>query len=416
MLIPQMSATPSREASGQYVALRSLGSESAFVAEGSLKVPPVYPPRTFLNKSVDAKPRRREARDIAFSRNLAAACSNFGLPSQYILEMTVANALWGEQTYPFDEGFVAMMKQHYAAGGVFPADFVNNAEAEAGKINAWVAEQTRGRIQAAVDPATLDALTRMILVNAIYFRGQWTEPFSEGATRPRDFMLSEGQTVRAEMMYDRKSSARYGAFSGDGTLFPTPTKVLASGEDKESRYPASDGHLMVELPYKGGEISMVLLAPQDPAGLAALEEELSSEALTRWIDQLAARSVRVYVPKFTLAETYQLSETLQRMGMVRAFKSPLQSGGADFRGMSALADPQLDLYLSRVAHKAVIEVNEKGTVAAAVTVIEPKSAAAPRREMIPFTPVFAADRPFLFLIRDQQTGTILFLGRVTDPR
>jgi serpin B len=155
--------------------------------------------------------------------------------------------------------------------------------------------------------------------------------------------------------------------------------------------------------------------PQEADGLEALEKKLSSENLQRWISRLDDRNISLYLPKFRLETSYSMSQTLQALGMVRAFKDPKLPGGAQFDGMCASSDPQRKLYISAVLHKTFVEFNEQGTEAAAATAVTMGLGAAPPGEL-PFCPTIRADRPFLFAIRDVKTGTILFLGRVLNPK
>jgi serine protease inhibitor len=207
--------------------------------------------------------------------------------------------------------------------------------------------------------------------------------------------------------------ARYAAFRGDGTLFETPQRINRGENDSKKLYPDDRGFQMLELPYKGGEVSMVVLVPRSADHLGLLEQKLNSEKLQGWIGKMANREVHVFLPKFKLETSYSMADTLKGMGMVRAFVNPLDPKGAQFDGMSASSDPAQKLYISKVLHKAFVEVNEKGTEAAAATVVMmPAAEAAP--VSVPFTPVFKADRPFLFLIRDVKTGSILFMGRMMN--
>jgi serine protease inhibitor len=171
---------------------------------------------------------------------------------------------------------------------------------------------------------------------------------------------------------------------------------------------------MLELPYKGGEVAMLVLLPRSADGLEALEKKLTSENLAAWAGKLQQRGVHVYLPKFKVETKFDLGQTLQGLGMVRAFKDPRAADGAQFDGMSESQDPLQKLYVSKVLHKAFVEVSEKGTEAAAATaVMMARPTAAPAA--VPFTPTFKADRPFLFLIRDRQSGSVLFLGRMVNP-
>ena len=258
-----------------------------------------------------------------------------------------------------------------------------------------------------------------MLVNAIYFKGDWSVPFEVKYTRERDFTLSDGSKVKQSIMYASElKGARYAGFNTDGSLFNTPMRI--SPGQKTDLYPGKGGFKMIELPYKGDELSMVVIAPNDPSQLAAIEQKMTEENLTGWISNLKQRDVEVHMPKFKLETAYTLGDskskrTLQTMGMVRAFVDPRDpQNGAVFDGMSHATDPDNKLYITKVLHKAFVEVNEKGTEAAAATAVVmavPTSAAI----KVPFTPSFKADRPFIYLIRDRVTGSILFLGRMEDP-
>ena len=330
-------------------------------------------------------------------------------------ELRIANALWGEKTYPFRKEYVDTITKHYGTGGVFPADFRNNFPTERAKINKWVEDLTNNRIKDLIPKLSPNEarLLRLILTNAIYFKGEWSEPFKEANTKPLPFTLAAGQTVKTPIMSARDLEAgRYAAFNADGSLFNTP-RMIGRGQ-KTGLYPGKDGFAMLELPYKGDEISMVLIAPNSPDGIAAIEKKLTPAALAAWIGKGIKRKTHVFVPKFKLETKYMMNDTLKAMGMVRAFTDPRMPNGADFTGMCASTDPRLKLYITKVIHKAFVEVNEKGTEAAAATAVM-MAVATSVRMTVPFTPTFKADRPFLFIIRDKNTGSILFIGRMMNP-
>jgi serine protease inhibitor len=215
-------------------------------------------------------------------------------------------------------------------------------------------------------------------------------------------------------MHHELGGARYAAFRADGTLFPTPREVGLDSRDDPADpklYPGDGGFQLAELPYKGGQLSMVILLPHSRGGLAALERQLDAGRLAAWISRLEHRRTGVYLPRFGLEQGRELRAPLEAMGMKRAFVS----GSAQFDGMTAGTNPADALFVGAVLHKAFLEVNEKGTEAAAATaVVVPMLAAAPKRTM-PFVPTFRADRPFLFLIRDGSSGAILFIGRFARP-
>jgi serine protease inhibitor len=334
-------------------------------------------------------------------------------------ELRVANAIYGEKTFPFERAYLDTVHKFYGTGAVTPVDFINDHKAARDQINTWVEQETKGRIKELLSPDSLDNLTRLVLCNAVYFKGEWTTPFDAGQTKPADFLTGAGQKVSVSMMQNNGlHGARYAGFNADGKFFSTPERVALRGDvDPRTLYPDAKGFLAVELPYKGDELSMVVLAPQDADGLASLEAKLTSANLHDWIGQLKARPVHVHLPKFKLETEYPaLRETLKELGMVRAFVDPRDPAkGAQFGGMCASADPMQQLYITKVCHKAFVEVSEKGTEAAAASsVIMGAPTALPPGDR-PFTPTFRADRPFIVCIRDTKTGTILFLGRVVKP-
>jgi serine protease inhibitor len=337
-------------------------------------------------------------------------------------QLSVANALWGEQTYPFEKTYVDTIGKFYGTGAVVPMDFKGDFEAARLKINDWAAKQTHDRIKDLIAKGDLDGLTRLVLTNAIYFKGQWEEPFKADATKDEDFLTADGKKAKVPMMHNGSTnSAYYGAFNSDASFFDTPKEISASAENPtkpELLYPDANGFEVLEMPYKGGDLSMVVIVPRAADKIADLEKKLTAANLNACISKLAKRAVDAYVPKFKLETGYYMKSSLQAMGMVRAFKNPLESpDAAQFDGMCASKDPMLKLYITKVIHKAFVEVNEKGTEAAAATaVVMGPGAGFHRQTMVPFVPTFRADKPFIFLIRDRKTDTILFLGRVMDPK
>lgn len=330
-------------------------------------------------------------------------------------EIRIANALWAEKTYPFEPLYMETINNHYTPGGAFPVDFKSNHEAARQLINNWVEDQTNGRIKDLIPTDGVGELTRLILTNAIYFKGEWRTPFEAKYTKEGDFTLNTGAKAKTQLMHESSvGSAQYGAFASDGSFFQTPHQIQRG--QKEGFYPDKNGFAVLELNYKGDELSMVLMAPNRHDGLASLESRLTLENLEQWLPQLEARDVHVFLPKFRLETTYHLKKTLQAMGMVQAFEALNTPKGAQFSGMTTSDHPKQQLYISQVLHKTFVEVNEKGTEAAAASAlsIELKSALV-MRDTVPFVPTFKADRPFVFLIRDRVTDTILFLGRIVVP-
>jgi serpin B len=286
--------------------------------------------------------------------------------------LSVANRLWGQQGFNFLPGFLAATREHYGAE-LAQVDFARQAEQARHRINAWVEEQTQGKIRGLLEPDVLDAMTRLVLTNAIYFKGEWTKPFPKKATQAALFHVSAREQTDAPLMY----------LMGD------------------FRYWAGDGLKVLELPYGNGDLGMLVLLPDAIEGLSTLEAKLTAANLSRWQSGLRKQKVRVYLPRFKLTSQFQLAEVLKGMGMPRAF----MPGQADLTGMSS----EEELFLSAVIHKAFVDVNEEGTEAAAATGVVVGRLAA-----IAEPAVFRADHPFVFLIRDSQTGSVLFLGRLVN--
>lgn len=289
------------------------------------------------------------------------------------MELSIANALWGQRDFELLPEFLELNRTHYGAG-LRLVDFVGATEEARQEINAWVGEETREKIPELIPRGLLDRSTRLVLTNAIYFKGTWKLRFDTELTRELPFHVSADREVTAPMMTLRAP---------------------------ELGYLEGDGFQALELPYVGERASMVLLLPDESRNLTALEEQLDAESLVTMMGEMRPRELEsVLLPRFTMTRKFRLEETLGRMGMPSAFGE-----GADFSGMTG----HRDLFISNVVHEAFVQVNEEGTEAAAATAVAMrKSAYVPK-------PVFRADRPFVFLIRDNETGTILFMGRVVDP-
>jgi serine protease inhibitor len=323
-------------------------------------------------------------------------------------ELRVVNGLWGAKEYPFRPEFLNTLGTHYAIGGVAPLDFRGDPEGARQKINAWCKEQTNGRIDDALPQGSIDDKTRLVLANAIYFLARWANPFDAELTRDADFTLTGKDRARVSMMHKPADWTPYAAFNGDGSFFETPDGYDPAKKDETKLYPGERGFLMAEFPYKGDQLAMTVLLPRSLGGLANLERLLTPDNLREWVGRLKSNEVDVFLPRFKLNTAYQMNDPLKALGMDRAF----EMSKADFRGISTADEP---LWLTGVFHKAFVEVNEKGTEAAAFT--GNVAGGAPNNEdWKPFVPEFKADRPFIFLIRDCKTGTILFLGRIEDPR
>jgi serine protease inhibitor len=290
-------------------------------------------------------------------------------------QLSTANALWGQQGYDFRKAFIQTTRENFGAG-LKEVDFKGDPEVSRQKINQWVEKETNNKIKDLMPKGTVTGDTRLVLTNAIYFKGNWAEQFKKDLTREEAFKLASGKEVKAPLMH---KTSRFG-------------------------YLESGALQMLELPYKGKELSMVVLLPKKVDGLGALEKGLTADKLAGWMDRLRQQKVIVTLPRFKMTSAFSLNKTLMDMGMKRAF----MPGVADFSGING----RTDLSISAAVHKAFVDVNEEGTEAAAATGIGIVATSARLQPV----PVFRADHPFLFLIRDQGSGSILFLGRLVNPK
>jgi len=251
-------------------------------------------------------------------------------------------------------------------------DFAKSEEARK-TINTWVEEKTNDKIKDLIPAGALDSLTRLVLTNAIYFKGDWSIKFKEENTKESDFHITEQKTAKVQMMYQKENF----------------------------EYANLDNMQLLQMHYKGDELSMLIILPKTIGDMEAIESNLNLETLQSNLKQMRKREVDVYLPKFKMTTgTLDITSILAKMGMKDAF-----SNAADFSGMSE----RKDLYISSVVHKAFVEVNEEGTEAAAATGVVMKLLS------ISEPIVFRADRPFIFMIRDNATQSILFIGRVCNP-
>jgi serpin B len=290
-------------------------------------------------------------------------------------QLSTANALWGQKGFGFKADFLKLVNNNYGAS-LNEVDFKSAAEQARGVINAWVEKETHDKIKDLLHQGDLTPDTRLVLTNAIYFKGDWASPFKKEQTKEEPFHLSADKKADAPLM---RQTEEYGFL--DGGSFQA-----------------------LELPYSGKNLTMMVLLPKKVDGLADFEKDFTADKLAAWIGKLRKQKVIVALPKFKTTQQISLAPTLSEMGMKKAF-----TAGADFSGMRG--DPG-ELALSDVIHKAFIDVNEEGTEAAAATAVA--LAASAVRVEAP-TPVFRADHPFVFLIRDTRSDSILFLGRIVDP-
>ena len=318
--------------------------------------------------------------DTARRANFAYLYNRLNLDNQgYTLN--TADAAWVQEDYPILKEYLDIVKDYYM-GNATNLDFKKATEAARQTINKWVEDHTGGRIKELVKPDEIDSYTAFVLTNAIYFKGDWQIQFDSAKTAQKDFHLASGATVKVPMMAMDSKDAKFNFL------------------DRTNQGYQEDQLKLLELPYKGENVSMFFLLPKDN-DLSALERSLTPEKLSNWQNAMEKEGgLDIQLPKFKMDCRYDLKKILKEMGMPSAFSST----DADFSGIDGNHN---NIYISSSAHQANIEVNEKGTEAAAATHVTGTYAG--------ISPSFVADHPFIFLIQDKATGTILFMGRVSDP-
>ena len=285
--------------------------------------------------------------------------------------LNIVNAIWGQKDYKFLAEFLDVLAEDYGAG-LRILDFVSAPEESRITINNWVGDQTEGRIEDLIPQGLINALTRLVLTNAIYFNAAWQYPFEEDVTDDGTFYLLKGNEITVPMMRQTESFG----------------------------YAEGDGYQAIELPYDGRELSMVILLPAR-GQFESFEASLDAQQVDAILGSLEQREINLTMPGFEFESDFGLKETLTALGMPVAF-----SGGADFSGMT----DNRDLFIADVIHKAFVSVDEAGTEAAAATAVVMELTA------LPDMPIDVnVDHPFIFLIRDIETGAMLFVGRVVNP-
>jgi serpin B len=290
--------------------------------------------------------------------------------------LAIANSLWGEASYPFSQGYMVSLDDSFGAE-LNLVDFADAPDDARVEINDWVADHTNDRIEDIVPEGAITADTRLVLANAIWFAGAWRSTFEPDNTEDGAFTLLDGETVEVPFMRQT-----------EGYL-----------------YAEGDGFQAIELPYEGSGIAFTVVLP-DKGEFEAVEESLDRDALDEIIGEMAETQVRLQMPRFTFDYDANLGETLQALGMTDAF----DGSRADFSGMVE-GGAESPLVIGGVLHKAFIDLNEYGTEAAAATVVLMEATSAQEAEPIDL----AIDRPFIFVIRDTESGSLLFVGRVLDP-
>jgi len=283
----------------------------------------------------------------------------------------IVNAIWGQKDYQFLPEFLDVLAENYGAG-LRLLDFMREPEPSRITINNWVTDQTEGKIKDLIPQGVIDDLTRLVLTNAIYFNAAWLTPFDKELTSNGTFHLLEGGDITVPMMRQTHSLG----------------------------YATGDGYQAVELPYDGNELSMIILLP-DIGKFESVQNSLDAALVEHIVSDLQSRQVDLTMPKFQFESEFSLADTLAAMGMPAAF-----SGDADFSAMTG----NRELTITDVVHKAFVSVDEAGTEAAAATAVVVGLTAVPEQPV-----QVTVDRPFMFLISDIETGTILFIGRVVNP-
>jgi len=287
-------------------------------------------------------------------------------------ELRTGNALWVQQDYKLLDEYTSRVEKYYG-GKAANVDFVRETEKSRQTINSFIEQQTNNKIKELIPQGILDISTVLVLTNAVYFKGTWEWEFDKSDTSVQDFKVTLDNVVKTPMMYMKNDEARFN---------------YADLEDLQ----------ILELPYKGEEISMLILLPK--VDIDSIEPYLSAEKLKEWKSQMKEEKLdAIYLPKFEFDSKYFMKNTLSEMGMPLAFSS-----SADFSGI----DGSRGLFIDHVIHQGFVKVDEEGTEAAAATAVTIVKATFPMN-------VFRADRPFIFIIQEKDTGLILFMGRVTDP-
>jgi serpin B len=300
------------------------------------------------------------------------------------IKLEIANRLWVQKEKPLEAAFTGLLEAKYqAAAGL--VDFAGRPEDARAEINTWVGQHTADKIPELLKSGSITPLTRLVLTNAIYMKAPWAKPFEKSATRPEAFTLSGGDTAEVPFMHTRGRLVAGQVGAGDAAA------------------------TVCEIPYDGGRLAMVLVVPQQPAGLPTVLAEMGGDWRTSWnaAGPAAVRPQEVILalPKWTARKPLSLSAALKSLGMKRAFVE----GQADLSGM----DGTRDLFVSDVVHEGFVEVSEEGTEAAAATGV----IVATRAAIIPDEPLeVKADRPFAWAVIERATGAVLFAGTVTDPR
>lgn len=292
------------------------------------------------------------------------------------LEVRIANALWLQRGFAVEKPFTDTIKASYGAGPR-EVDFKGDGESARQAINRWVADETKEKIKDLLQPGDLTPLTRLVLTNAIYFKGNWAARFAKEDTRQLHFFRTSKDSVPVQMM---SQCATYPFWENDSL------QICA-------------------MPYAGKQVSLLVIVPRRADGLPELTKGLTADRIAEWTGKLSEQRINIYFPRFRSMLRQSLKDRLSKMGMPDAFNPD----SADFSGITG----REKLHISDAIHEAVIEVNEEGSEAAGATAVI--MAAKGPGPIVVEPPSFYANRPFLFIIRDNRTGCFLFVGRMSDP-
>lgn len=323
---------------------------------------------------------KNEMSDVLnFNKDINALSENYSALNDHItglsskkIQLNIANAIWGQQDYGFRKAFLELNKKYYGAG-IKQVNFKKEHKEIRNQINKWVEDKTNQKIKNLIKPNVLDRMTRMVLVNAIYFNGKWENPFKEEDNFKDKFYIYSKCETQTEFMFQKLSL----------------------------KYHEDDIAQVVEIPYSGKSLSMMVILPKEKYGMEQLEEYLDNELYENYNKSLSTYKVELSFPKFEVEDDYELNSPLKDMGMKSAFGE-----GADFSGMTG----SKDLFIDNVVHKTYVKVDEEGTEAAAATGIVMRKTSA-----IMETKEFKADHPFIFIIKENKNDTILFMGRIMNP-
>lgn len=308
-------------------------------------------------------------------------------PALDAYELAISNSIAVQQRFPLVEQFSKTIAQYYGAGNLQSADFSSNPEIERAKINAAIASQTNQKIKTLLPPGAINPLTRMLITNAVYFKGAWQNPFKKAETKKQMFRIDATHDFYTETMHAPLLNIGYGG---------------------------GDQFQAIALPYRGNDpngsdLAMLVLLPDRIDGLPELERSLLGRGFYGWLGTMQAKQVEVFLPRFRMNQSLDLQTTLSRLGMPDAFEPT-----ADFSGISAAARRD-GLHIQTVLHQALAEVSEEGTEAAAATAVAGGTFGARPDSSRARPIIFRADHPFIFMIYHYPTGSILFMGRVINP-